>query len=127
TKLAGKTKTVLHEWDSRQAVIDSEGRQMDEAEATAYSEIVWDIVAKAFQYSNDCFSSIDPQKSLMDYFKEEVPKRESDPAKIAELLKMAQRWGAFVGDPIERQSLKFFFLEETIEGNNAFIASTYQR
>jgi Flavin containing amine oxidoreductase len=127
SKLAGKTKTVLHEWDSRQAVIDSEGHQMDDAEAAAYSEIVWEIVAKAFQYSDDYFSSIDPQKSLMDYFKEEVPKIESDPAKIAELLKMAQRWGAFVGDPIERQSLKFFFLEETIEDKNAFIAGTYQR
>ena len=127
SKLASKTKTVLHERDSRQAVIDSEGHQMDDAEVTAYSDIVWEIVAKAFQYSDDCFNSIDPQKSLMDYFKEEVPKRESDPAKIAELLKMAQRWGAFVGDPIERQSLKFFFLEETIEGTNAFIADTYQR
>jgi hypothetical protein len=127
SKLASKTKTVLHEWEGRQVVIDSEGHLMDDAEATAYSEIVWEIVAKAFQYSNDCSSSIDAQKSLMDYFKEEVPKRESDPVKIAELLKMAQRWGAFVGDPIERQSLKFFFLEETIDGENAFIASTYQR
>jgi hypothetical protein len=127
SRLAAKTKTVLHEWDDRQAVIDSDGHPMDDAEASAYSEIVWEIVAKAFQYSDDCFGSIDPQKSLMDYFKEEVPKRESDPAKIAELLKMAQRWGAFIGDPIERQSLKFFFLEETIEGENAFIAGTYQR
>jgi hypothetical protein len=126
SRLAGKTKTVLHEWGGCRAVIDSEGHRIDDAEATAYSEIVWEIVAKAFQYSDDCSGSIDPQKSLMDYFKEEVPKRESDPAKIAELLKMAQRWGAFVGDPIERQSLKFFFLEETIDGN-AFIASTYQR
>jgi hypothetical protein len=127
SKLAAKTKTVLHEWEDRQAVIDSTGYRMGDAEATAYSEIVWEIVAKAFKYSDDYSSSIDAQKSLMDYFKEEVPKRESDPAKIAEILKMAQSWGAFVGDEIERQSLKFFFLEETIDGEGTFVASTYQK
>jgi hypothetical protein len=127
SKLAAKTKTVLHEWEDRQAVIDSTGHRMDDVEATEYSEIVWEIVAKAFKYSDDSSSSIDSQNSLMDYFDEEVPKIESDPAKIAEILKMAQRWGAFVGDPIERQSLKFFFLEETIDGENAFVAGTYQK
>ena len=127
TQLAAKTKTVVYEWEDRQAVIDSTGHRMDDGEATAYSKVVWEIVAQAFKYSNDCSSSIDPQKSLMDYFKEELPKRESNPVKVAEMLKMAQRWGAFVGDPIERQSLKFFFLEETIEGDTAFIADTYQK
>lgn len=127
SKLAEKTKTLLHKWEDRQAVIDSTGCRIDDAEAMAYSEIIWEIVAKAFKYSDDCSSSIDPRKSLMDYFKEEVPKRESNPAKIAEILKMAQRWGAFVGDPIERQSLKFFFLEETIDGEHAFVAGTYQK
>jgi hypothetical protein len=127
SKLAAKTNTVLHEWEDRHAVIDSTGHRMDDAEAETYSEIGWEIVAQAFKYSDSSSRTIDPQKSLWDYFKEEVPKRESDPAKIAEILKMAARWGAFVGDPIERQSLKFFFLEETIDGENAFVAGTYQK
>ena len=127
TRLAAKTETVLYEWEDRQAVIDSAGHRMDDANATAYSETVWEIVAQAFKYSDEYSSSIDPQRSLMDYFKQEVAKRESDPAKVAEMLKMAQRWGAFVGDPIERQSLKFFYLEETIEGENAFVAGTYRK
>jgi hypothetical protein len=127
SRLAAKTKTTLHEWEDRQAVIDSTGHRMDDDEAETYSEIVWEIVAQAFKYSDRSSRTIDPQKSLWDYFKEEVPKRESDPAKIAEILKMATRWGAFVGDPIERQSLKFFFLEETIDGENAFVAGTYQK
>ena len=33
SQLAAKTKTVLHEWETRQAVIDSTGQQMDDAEA----------------------------------------------------------------------------------------------
>lgn len=52
----------------------------------------------------------------MDYFAEEVPKIETDPQIISDTLDCAHMWGAFVGDPIERQSLKFFFLEETIDG-----------
>ena len=36
-------------------------------------------------------------------------------------------WGAYVGSPVERQSLKFFFLEECIEGENPFVAGTYEK
>jgi predicted NAD/FAD-dependent oxidoreductase len=36
-------------------------------------------------------------------------------------------WGAFVGSPIQRQSLKFFWLEECIDGENLFVAGTYQQ
>src|SRR5436305_14147807 len=52
SQLAAKTKTVLHEWETRQAVIDSTGQQMDDAEAETYSEIVWEIVAQALNYSD---------------------------------------------------------------------------
>lgn len=52
----------------------------------------------------------------MDYFKEEVPKTETEQQVICDTLECAHMWGAFVGDPIECQSLKFFFLEETIDG-----------
>ena len=43
------------------------------------------------------------------------------------LLQEAEAWGAFVGGPIQRQSLKFFWLEECIEGENPFIADTYKK
>lgn len=31
-------------------------------------------------------------------------------------LSMAEMWGTFIGSPVTRQSLKFFFLEEPLEG-----------
>ncbi|KAK5150390.1 hypothetical protein LTR16_012680, partial [Cryomyces antarcticus] len=40
---------------------------------------------------------------------------------------MAEMWGAFVGTSIQRQSLKFFWLEECIEGENLFVAETYEK
>lgn len=52
----------------------------------------------------------------MDYFEEQVNRSKFDPEQRLEVFKMAQMWGAFVGDPIARQSLKFFWLEECIEG-----------
>ncbi|KAH0611188.1 uncharacterized protein H6S33_011615 [Morchella sextelata] len=41
-------------------------------------------------------------------------------------LAMAEMWGTFIGSSVKRQSLKFFFLEEPLEGPNLFVASTYK-
>ena len=75
----------------------------------------------AFKYSDQHSAAIDPSTSLMDYFREEVPKTEEDPQIIQDTLSCAAMWGAFVGDPIERQSLEFFFLEETIDGGKGHV------
>ena len=36
-------------------------------------------------------------------------------------------WGAFVGSPVQNQSLKFFWMEECIDGENLFVADTYHK
>ena len=89
---------------------------MDEKKATEYSEVVWGIVADAFKYSNQDSAAIPPTKSLMDFFREKVKERDIGEVEQEILLQMAQMWGAFVGDPINKQSLRFFWLEECIEG-----------
>ncbi|MCJ1365539.1 hypothetical protein MMC16_004662 [Acarospora aff. strigata] len=99
---------------------------MDEKKATEYSEVVWGIVADAFKYSNQDSAAIPPTKSLMDFFREKVKERDIGEVEQEILLQMAQMWGAFVGDPINKQSLRFFWLEECIEGENLFVASTYK-
>ena len=52
----------------------------------------------------------------MDFFKGEVKRRQLDDASSQLILQMARMWGDFVGEPIEKQSLRFFWLEECIEG-----------
>ena len=52
----------------------------------------------------------------MDFFKSEVQAKGLDDQTSRLVLQMAQMWGDFVGEPIEKQSLKFFWLEECIEG-----------
>lgn len=88
----------------------------------------WASIGDAFKYSNECSPSIDSKTSLYDFITQKA--RESlpnDERKRRILLQMAEMWGAFVGSPIQRQSLKFFWLEQTIEGENPFVAETYYK
>lgn len=114
--LAEQTKTVLHQFDGRMTVFDTDGKVMASDEAQEIFEATWGIIQKAFEYSDKEKDNIDPSLSLYDFFKEQAPKFTSDPRKQSKILDMSHEWGAFVGDPVTKQSLKFFFLESTIEG-----------
>ena len=89
---------------------------MSDEDASEISNSIWDTVVEAFQHSNDHSNSIESSKSLLDFFEEKYDNVEIAPWKRQIILQGAHMWGAFVGDPISRQSLKFFFLEECIEG-----------
>jgi hypothetical protein len=79
---------------------------------------MWGIIVQAFKHSAAHSSTIDPKDSLYDFFVERVqeafPTDSERQQKI--VLQMSEMWGAFVGSPVERQSLKFFWLEECIDG-----------
>ncbi|KAJ4351343.1 uncharacterized protein N0V89_006683 [Didymosphaeria variabile] len=108
---------------------------MSAKEAAENSEIVWEIIEMAMKYSEDETASIPAGESLYDFFKKKVPElipQEMEGDKEVEskrktVLEMSEMWGAFVGSPIERQSLKFFWLEECIDGENLFVAETYHK
>lgn len=89
---------------------------MEEGTAKKHSELVWEIISEAFKYSNQNSASIPPEKSLVDFFRSAIREKALDEPSSDLVLQMAQLWGAFVGEPIEKQSLKFFWLEECIEG-----------
>ncbi|KAH7380325.1 amine oxidase [Phaeosphaeria sp. MPI-PUGE-AT-0046c] len=132
--LAKQTNTLTMNWDGRQSVFDHLGKITPEKEAAEDSEIVWDIIGKAMKYSNDNSASIPTSMSLFNFFEEEVermyPTKDGD-AKAARrrqmILESAEMWGAFVGSPVQSQSLKFFWLEECIDGENLFVAGTYEK
>ena len=114
--IAEKTKTVLHEFDGRMTVFDTDGTPIPSTKAQELFEDTWGIISKAFEYSKKESEDIDPARSLFDFFKEQVPSITTDPWKQEKILQMSEEWGAFVGDTVTTQSLKFFFLESTIEG-----------
>ena len=87
--------------------------------ANAISELVWGTIADAFKYSNDDSSAIPSNKSLKDFFVEKLDQKDLSKTDKKLVLQMAEMWGAFVGDPWERQSLKYFWLEECIDGGKS--------
>lgn len=106
---------------------------MPENEVAETAETFWSIVSDAFKHSNEHSATIPSSRSLMDFVIDESLKRYND-ASPAEgkhkrdmLVREAEMWGGFVGGPTRRQSLKFFWLEECIDGENAFVASTYRK
>lgn len=104
----------------------------DVAEASA---AFWGIVSDAFKYSNEHTRTIDRQHSLLDFIRQKADERYSaedlpDTERARKkrlLLEESQMWGAFVAGSTKRQSLKFFWLEECIEGENPFVADTYKK
>lgn len=134
--LAKETGTVTHAWDGRQSIYDQQGTPLAEKDAIDASETIWSIIGDAMEFSKENSASIPASKSLLDYLKEKTKALYSHDATLDDaarekkrnlLLKIAEMWGAFVGSPVERQSLKFYWLEECIDGENLFVAGTYQK
>lgn len=119
--LANETKTATGQWEERSSVIDEAGNQLPALDAITYSTIMWDVVGAAFAYSNKYSATISPDESLWDFFQKEVPRRipeteENFKRKRNYVYQLADQWGAFVGSHVFTQSLKFFWLEECIDG-----------
>ncbi|UKZ48562.1 hypothetical protein TrVGV298_002787 [Trichoderma virens] len=130
--LAKKTGTAVGTWDLTSYVFEEAGSLLPVQEGEKYSTLVWDIIQDAFIHSNNSSADIDDKISLLDFFKEKVvekiPESEDNFQKKREMvLQMSEMWGTFVGSAVGRQSLKFFWLEECIEGENLFCAGTYEK
>ncbi|KAF8863693.1 FAD/NAD(P)-binding domain-containing protein [Acephala macrosclerotiorum] len=126
--LAKKTNTATHSWEEEFNTFDEHGKRL--SNGNELSRIFWGIIMEAFKYSKKEGANLDPEKSLWDFFLERTSKiskttAEKERAKL--VLQIAEMWGAYVGTPISRQSLKFFWLEECIDGENLFCAGTYQK
>jgi len=93
--------------------------------AEMLGEIVRKIFDEGFCYSRDNTSTIDPEKSLYDFFqakvKEYIPDGIDKEHQRNIVLQMSETWGGFVGMPITAQSLKFFWLEECVNGGKSSI------
>ena len=106
------------------SLFDHAGRLVDSSRTKEHNDIMWSIISDAFKESKENSSSIASEKSLMDYFNEKVKELQLNQESSKLVLTMAQTWGDFVGEPIEKQSLKFFWLEECIEGGTSSGART---
>ncbi|KAI0096070.1 FAD/NAD(P)-binding domain-containing protein [Nemania sp. FL0031] len=131
-EIAQKTNTATGSWTAKTSVVDEAGKILPVSDAEGYSDMMWDIIGKAFTYSNRNSGTIGVNESLLDFFGKELvtrlPENSPDADKKRKIMyQIAEAWGAYVGNHIVSQSLKYFWLEECIDGENLFCAGTYEK
>ncbi|KAI1147132.1 FAD/NAD(P)-binding domain-containing protein [Nemania diffusa] len=131
-ELAQKTNTATGSWTAKTSVMDEAGKILPLSDAEIYSDMMWDIIGKAFTHSNKNSGTISVKESLLDFFSKELAERIPDQSPDSEdkrklMYQIAESWGAYVGNHIVSQSLKYFWLEECIDGENLFCAGTYEK
>jgi hypothetical protein len=117
--LAKQTDTMVGSWDNGSYVYDEFGDFLEDGEKCSF--VMWTIIQDAFKHSNTLSAEINEKESLYTFFQSKVEEListtdEGFERKRELVLKMSDLWGAFVGSPVARQSLKFFWMEECIEG-----------
>jgi hypothetical protein len=110
--LALATNTPLHNWNSYQNIYTSTGTLLPNTKASSLSTLLWDIIEEAFIYSEANGVSIPVAASLYDFVAEKVEERiQGDYEEAKEdrklVCQMSEMWGAYVGHPVTRQSLRF--------------------
>ncbi|CAH0018425.1 unnamed protein product [Clonostachys rhizophaga] len=130
--LAQETSTSVGSWDTETYIFNESGILFPRKEGQEYADMMWDIIQDAFKYSNKYSSFINDKESLLDFFEEKVVEKipstlENYEQRRRIVLQLSQSWGNFIGSAVGRQSLKFFWLEECLEGENLFCAGTYQK
>lgn len=79
--------------------------------------MLWDIIEEAFEYSEKNAKSIPESESLYDYIAASVNEKLSGQVEDQKLvLSMSEMWGAYIGHPVTRQSLRFSWMEECCGG-----------
>ena len=119
--LAEETGTAVSAAGDVMTVVDEDGDIVLKEDAANYVTIMWTMFENAFEYARQHSADIGPARSLLDFCREQilvlVPETDERwDRKRKTVLQMCELWGDYVGSPIERQSLKFFWLEESIEG-----------
>jgi len=118
--LANETSTVTlnPEAAGSSAAVDQLGHTMPEAKVKEHNELMWSVIDSAFKYSKEESASIPQDRSLYGFFQTKLKEKSLDRASSEIVLQMARIWGDFIGDPIEKQSLKYLWLEDCIDGGS---------
>ena len=118
--LAHGLQNVLYEppqdEDAKSPVYDAMGNTIDANLASKFSAIAWDLIDQAMKYSEAESASISPDVSLADFLRGSLRLRGYEPEKSRLIMGLADMWSNIVGEPIEKQSLKYLWLEQCIEG-----------
>ncbi|CAK7227480.1 hypothetical protein SEUCBS140593_006590 [Sporothrix eucalyptigena] len=130
--LAQQTGTPLHKWNNKQLLFDAAGAALPSETTDRLSTLLWDVIGEAFAYSEAEHKKnggvdIPAEDSLYDFVSRRAKELLSESEADQELLvQMSEMWGAYVGEPVWRQSLRFAWMEECCGGEEMFVASNYR-
>lgn len=105
----------MQDFESTPLVLSRDGYRLDDSVAAKVLEFMWTMVEEAFKYSNTHKDSIPAERSLLDFFQERVERTGFSAEEKEECLELCRLWGSYIGDGVERQSLRFFGLEECLD------------
>ncbi|KAL4800427.1 hypothetical protein BDV19DRAFT_384251 [Aspergillus venezuelensis] len=125
--LANKIGTALSTIEESTCIFKTDSQLLCKTKAAELLNILWNIMSRAFKHSNEHCTSVSPTKSLQDFIIEEACHMGLSFEDQALILQIAEMWGGFVGDSLDKQSLKHFWLEECLDGENLFVAGTHSR
>jgi len=97
-------------------VYNEHGSLTDPHKTADLFDLIWSIVSEAFKFSNERCSIIPSSTSLKDFFVEKLVQQELNVDKQTLVLQLAEMWGSYTGDPLEKQSLRYMWLEECLDG-----------
>ena len=94
---------------------------MPEGQADKLSSLLWKIISEAFDVSavankQDSGRNIPGEESLYDFVREKVRDAAVSDDERELLTQMSEMWGAYIGEPIWKQSLRFAWMEECCGG-----------
>ncbi|OBT84939.1 hypothetical protein VE02_06620 [Pseudogymnoascus sp. 03VT05] len=125
--MSNTKRTRPYHWNNRQNIFTSDGELLPAEKSAELSTLLWEMIEDAFEFSVENGMSIPESASLYDYIKatidQKLPGRPEDQKLV---LSMSEMWGAYVGHPVWRQSLRFAWMEECCGGDESFIETTYE-
>ncbi|RYP36537.1 hypothetical protein DL767_003360 [Monosporascus sp. MG133] len=129
-KLATETATPLHHWNNRQLIYDCNGHPLPEEQTERLSTLLWDIIEDGFKFSKaahaeDGGRAIPSRDSLQDFVRRKAENLVSDEAERRLLVQMSEMFGAYVGEPVWKQSLRFAWMEECCGGDEMFVETDF--
>ncbi|KAJ5359548.1 uncharacterized protein N7496_011961 [Penicillium cataractarum] len=88
--LAKQTETALSAVEDSACIFDQNGEVISNDKATELLDLVWEIIRDAFKYSNEDCANISPERSLKDFFTDQVSEKGLSEEDQMLLLQMAE-------------------------------------
>ncbi|KAI5309007.1 hypothetical protein KEM55_004312 [Ascosphaera atra] len=110
------TSTVTHGFEGPHLVMGQDGTPVPTATASVAADFVWTLIEKTIDWSLQNQSKIPAHLDVFEYMKAKIEESDLSKEEKGHCIESSKVWGSYIGSPIDRQSLKFFFMEGGVEG-----------